>query len=249
MNLKRFTQPALVLVLALFVSCNPTKDLAGAWFGTLDAGHIQSRLVLHLKRDGLDYKGTIDLIDQGKKDLPVAAVKIHAPDVHLELGVFHAVYDATLDTNRDVMTGTFKQNGMNLPLTMKRTANPPVVPAPLSPADYAQRDNSDVQGYWLGEIAIGGLPSRLAFKIAEQSNGGFRGEVDSLDQGVNGIPMTAINYTNGKLHIEVGGVAGSFDGAVNRTSGEITGTWKQGPNALPLTLKRSAPPAPLEGRK
>jgi hypothetical protein len=240
MNLRRFTQPALGLALASLLGCNPTKDLAGAWFGTLDAGHVKSRLVLHLKRDGTAFKATIDLVDQGKKDLPVSVVKIHGPDVHLELGVFGAVYDAKLDANSDEMTGTFKQAGMNLPFTMKRTANPPIVPAPLSPADYAERNDSDVQGYWLGTITIGGMQSRIVFKITGPSRGLLRGEVDSIDQGANAIPMTAINYTGGNLHIEVDGVAGSFDGTVNRSSGEITGTWKQGPNALPMTLKRSA---------
>jgi hypothetical protein len=237
MKLTRFCNPLVLLLLALLVGCKPAKDISGAWFGTLNAGHIQLRLVLHIKPDGNSYKATIDTLDQGRADLPISGVRVKGADVHVELGAFGAVYDAKVNPTGTEMTGFFRQAGMNIPFTMKKTAQPPKVAPPLLPASYTPRTGSDLQGYWQGAVAVGNVQTRIGFKISEPSKGKFRAELDSVDQGATGIPITALNYQAPNLHMEAAGVAGVFDGTLTR-SGEITGTWKQGPNNLPVTLKK-----------
>src|SRR6478609_3772408 len=137
MKLTRFSSAALMVLLSCLVACKPAKDISGAWFGTLDAGHLKLRLVLHIKPDGNSYKATIDTIDQGRKDLPVSGVKVKGSDVHVELGAFQAVYDAKVNAAGTEMTGLFKQAGMNIPFSMKKTTQPPTIAPPLLPASYA----------------------------------------------------------------------------------------------------------------
>lgn len=240
MKLTRFCSVALIVLLSFLVACKPAKNIAGAWFGTLDAGHLKLRLVLHVKPDGNSYKATIDTIDQGRKDLPVSAVRMKGSDVHVELGAFGAVYDAKVNAAGTEMTGFFRQAGRNIPFTMTKTSQPPTIPPPLLPASYAPRAGSDLQGYWQGVVTVGNVQTRLGFKIAEPSKGKFRAELDSIDQGATGIPVTALTFQRPDVHIEAAGVAGSFDGTLQ--GNEIVGTWKQGPNTLPVTLRKGIGP-------
>jgi hypothetical protein len=238
----RFWSVTWLLIFSLLAGCKPSRDISGAWFGTLDAGHLKLRLVLHIKREGNGYKATLDTIDQGRAGLPVSGVKVKGSDVHVDLSTFNAVYDTRLNSDATEMTGLFRQFGANIPFTMKRTAQPPAVAPPLLPAAYTPRAGSDLQGYWLGSLSVANVQSRLAFKIAEPSAGRFRGELDSIDQGATGIPVSAVAYQPPNVRLEVAGVAGLFEGTLDRKAGEMSGTWRQGPNNLPITLKRSVPP-------
>lgn len=240
MKFTRLCYPVFALLLFLLVGCKPSKDISGAWFGTLDAGHIKLRLVLHIRPDGRSYKATIDTIDQGRKDLPVSSVRVKGADVHVELGAFGAVYDAKVNAAGNEMTGFFRQAGANIPFTMKKTAQPPTIAPPLLPASYAPRAGSDLQGYWQGLVTIGNVQTRIGFKIAEPSKGKLRAELDSIDQGATGIPVTTITYQAPQLHMEAAGVAGVFDGTLQ--GNEIVGKWKQGPNNLPVTLRKVSAP-------
>lgn len=242
MKLTRLWFPAVVLLVSLLVGCKPAHDISGAWVGTLDAGHLKLRLVFYITRHGRGFEATMESIDQGRKDLPVTSVKVKGSEVHFDLGTFGAVYDAKLDSTGTEMSGSFRQSGVNIPFTIKKTAQPPTVLPPLLPASYTPRAGSALQGYWQGTLSIAPIKMRIAFKIAEVAEGQFRAELDSVDQGVTGIPVTSISYQAPKVHMDVAGVAGVFEGTVTG-DGEIRGTWKQGPNALPIVLKRGAPPA------
>jgi hypothetical protein len=242
MKLTRIWSPAILLLLSLLVGCKPANNLSGAWFGTLDAGHLKLRLVLHIKHEGNGFKATIDTIDQGRSGLPVSAIKVKGQEVHVELGAFVAVFDAKLEQGNTELNGVFRQGGMNIPLTLKKTSQPPTVAPPLLPAAYAPRAGSDLQGYWQGVVTIGAVHTRLGFKISEPSKGKFRGELDSIDQGATGIPVTAITYTPPAVKFDIMGVAGSYDGKLSH-AGQIDGTWRQGPNTVPVTLNRVSVPA------
>jgi uncharacterized protein len=242
MKLKQFWS-SIALLLLCALGCTPSRDISGAWSGTLNTGHLKLQLVFHVKHAGNGYKGTLDLIDQGRKDISATSVKVKGHNIHINLSALNAVYDATIGTNAIAMTGTFRQAGAAIPLALKKTAHPPVVADPLAPACYIPRDGSDLQGYWTGTLTNVNVPTRIALKISDPSAGRFRGELDSIDQGASGIPVTTISYQSPNVHIEAIGVAATFDGGFNRASGEITGTWQQGPSTAPLTLKRTSPPA------
>lgn len=241
MKLARLWLPTVLLLVSVLAGCKPSHDLSGAWLGTLDAGHLKVRLVFHIKRSGLGYEATVDAIDQGRRDVPVRSVRVKGSEVHFDLAAFGAVYDAKLDTAETLMTGLFRQNGANIPFNIKKTDQPPAIAPPLLPAAYTPRPGSALPGYWQGTVTIGPVKMRLAFKIAEPNKGQFRGELDSLDQGATGIPVTSISYQPPSVHMKVIGVAGAFDGTETH-DGEISGTWKQGPNTLPVVLKRGSPP-------
>lgn len=94
------------------------------------------------------------------------------------------------------------------------------------------------EGNWQGKLDVGGgLSLRLIFHVVK-SGDTITATLDSVDQGAKGIPVESASIKGGKLVINVPAVQGSFEGVLNADGNEAEGTWTQGTNAIPLTLKR-----------
>jgi len=92
-------------------------------------------------------------------------------------------------------------------------------------------------GAWLGALDAGGMTLRLALEVNE-SDGKLSAVLTSIDQGNAKVPVTSISGDADGAHFECAAIAGSFEGKYSADGAELTGTWKQGPNSLPLTFKR-----------
>jgi uncharacterized protein (TIGR03435 family) len=75
----------------------------------------------------------------------------------------------------------------------------------------------------------------------------------SIDQGAQPIPVNPVTIQGSTVKMSAPGIGGTFEGRLEADGNSITGTWTQGPNPMPLTLKRvtaeaawaiPAPPAP-----
>jgi hypothetical protein len=104
----------------------------------------------------------------------------------------------------------------------------------LSPLSRAQ---AQIAGDWQGTLNAGGTELRLALHIAAKE-GSLTATFDSIDQGVNGVPITAISLKDSKLVFTVDAAHISYEGTINKYSTEIDGTWTQG-QPFKLNFKRA----------
>lgn len=98
----------------------------------------------------------------------------------------------------------------------------------------------DIIGDWQGTLKAGGAELRLVLHITKAADGSLKGALDSVDQGANGIPVTAISLKGSKLTLELASIGGAYEGTVNADGTTIAGTWAQGGQGLPLDFKRPA---------
>jgi hypothetical protein len=77
----------------------------------------------------------------------------------------------------------------------------------------------------------------VVFHITNTEDG-LTATMDSPDQNVNGIPVTAVTRTGSSLKLELKGIGGAFEGKISSDLATIEGTWTQGGGTLPLVLKR-----------
>ncbi|HII81653.1 MAG TPA: alpha/beta fold hydrolase [Methanosarcina sp.] len=95
----------------------------------------------------------------------------------------------------------------------------------------------EIEGLWLGTLKVqGGMEIRLLFNISTSPEGSVNATMDSLDQGVKGIPVEVVTYKDGNLHLGVKSIRGAFDGTLKEDGKTIEGEWKQSGSALPLVL-------------
>jgi hypothetical protein len=106
----------------------------------------------------------------------------------------------------------------------------------LSTTGLAQAQ--DIVGDWQGTLKVGAdVELRLALHVIKGDDG-LKAMLDSIDQGANGIPVTAIKLEGSKVTFTVDAVRGTYEGTVNAGGTAIDGTWKQGGRSLPLVLTR-----------
>ncbi len=103
----------------------------------------------------------------------------------------------------------------------------------------ASAQSQSVEGFWAGALDTGTFKLRLVMKFSRTPDGKLKGTLDSLDQGANDIPMSAVTFQNGALHVEMKSLGATYDGKLSADGTQITGEFTQGAK-LPLDLKRVA---------
>jgi hypothetical protein len=92
----------------------------------------------------------------------------------------------------------------------------------------ATATGNSLAGNWLGTLNAGGAELRLALHIIATKDGSLTATIDSLDQGVNDIPVTSVTLKDTKLSLVIDAAHGTYDGTVNKDASAIDGTWTQG---------------------
>ena len=108
----------------------------------------------------------------------------------------------------------------------------------LSGHVFGQTPVKDVEGLWNGTLEAGGAKLRLALTITKSNAGVYGGKLDSLDQGAT-IAIETITVNGDALRLEIKSPAIVFEGTLNKERTELTGTFTQADQQLPLTFKRS----------
>ena len=225
-------------------------DIQGAWEGVADLGvpgikrgeTAHCRVVVNIYETNGVYSGTGDEIDLGIKNIRPSKVIYDFPTLRFDVGTW-ATFKAKLNADATKMT-------IGTGLVLERTNNPDTAPERLKESDFAPRNDSDLQGYWKGEIRMGrnAPPVPVNWKIAGSMDGTFRGEMDRPALGANHWPVSVI-YNQPKVTLKPMTGAGMFQGEINNDGTAITGTWYESGYLRQATFERAyyqPEPAPAE---
>lgn len=230
-----------LLTLTLAATFARAQDITGDWQGTLDTGMGQLRLVLHITKAADNaLKATLDSIDQGANGIPVNSVTIKDSKLSLDVSAVHGTYEGTVASDAKTISGTWSQE-KPLPLEFKRATVP--IKNESKPAKP-----SDIDGAWLGTLDTGGMKLRVVFHITSTEDG-LTATMDSPDQGMKGLPATAVTRSGASLKIEAKTLNGTYEGKIAADLSSIDGTWSQNGGSFPLVLKRTRDEAVLDPKR
>ena len=206
----------LVLLFALTIAASlaSAQDIAGDWQGTLHAGSIDLRLVLHLTKasDG-SYKGTLDSVDQGANGIPVNSVVLKDSKLNLGVDAVHGTYDAQVAADGKTITGTWMQN-QPLPLEFTRAT------APIK-TEHKPAKPTDIDGTWSGTLDTG--TTKIAGALPHHQ---YRRRFDGDDgQSGPGHERYASDFgtrDGSSLRIETRAIGGVYTGKIASTSNRST---------------------------
>lgn len=116
---------------------------------------------------------------------------------------------------------------------MKRLILALVVTIVLAPLAAGQ-----VAGDWEGTLDVTVAKLKVVIHITKEKDA-LSGTLDSPDQGGFGIAMGEVSFKDGVLKFDVPSITGAFEGTV-KDANTLTGEWKQGGRAFPLTFSRIA---------
>ena len=220
----------------------PASPAVGQWLGVLTLGPAKLTLVLHVEQDKEgELLATLDSPDQGAFGLEVGSISLEDRVLEFKSPKLDAHYTGTLSKDDKSLTGTFTQRGTAVPLTLNRTEAEDL-PRPVEVPKV-------LLGVWQGPIK---LPNNQELRVAlrveptEKDAETLTAVFDSLDQGVKGIPITAVEVDGETVRFEVKSIAGSFEGTFDEDQSAIAGTWMQSGQRFPLTLKKGEKLAELK---
>ena len=103
----------------------------------------------------------------------------------------------------------------------------------------AQVSTPNVEGNWLATLDVSGAKLRLVLKV-EKSATGYAAKFDSPDQGATDLPIDSIVLDGNKLTFSAAKFGITYDGTLNQSGDEISGTFKQGAGSASMIFKRVA---------
>lgn len=116
-------------------------------------------------------------------------------------------------------------------------------------------------GAWEGTLAVTSAKLRIVFHITRGMDGVLTATMDSPDQLAFGIACSKTEFKDGTLTIELSAAHGKYEGKLDATKREITGTWSQGTSfalnlrftdkavAKPNRPQEPKPPFPYDARE
>ena len=108
----------IILAVASTLTAMAQADLIGSWTGKLDLGVAKLTLVFHLKQADGHVKVTMDSPDQSAMSIPCTKDFLSYDSLAVSVKSINASYSGRLKDGKIV--GTFKQNGLSLPLVLAK---------------------------------------------------------------------------------------------------------------------------------
>lgn len=99
--------------------------------------------------------------------------------------------------------------------------------------------SQNILGDWYGNLSISGIHLRIVLHISD-SNSIYSSTMDSPDQGAYGIAMDSTTFNGVEIFIQSKQIGATYTGVLNDSN--LTGTFVQNGNSLPLVLSRKEVP-------
>jgi pimeloyl-ACP methyl ester carboxylesterase len=98
---------------------------------------------------------------------------------------------------------------------------------------------------WEGSLTVRpGVLVRLIVRATPRADGSFDAELDSPDEGLKGLKLSAVTIDKSRLGFELKVSSARYDGKLNAEGTEASGTWSQRGASLPLTFSKKDKPTP-----
>jgi len=230
---------ACVVTLPCFLSAQTPAPLTGNYAGTLQAGEAQLHLVLHLTKstDGA-YHATLDSLDQGVYAIEATSTSLTGSMLQLEIASVAAHFEGKFSADHRTIDGAWSQGSASLPLLFHRQAPGAAARKPTEAA-------FPVEGIWQSALQAHGMRLRLQLHVSHDTEDHLIGALDSLDQGVSGLPAINVQLKEAAFHFEIPSVAGTFEGTLDSGKNKLTGNWSQTGADAKLEFVRSDQPLEL----
>ncbi len=109
------------------------------------------------------------------------------------------------------------------------------------PVSALLAQTQNIVGTWQEALQVPSRELRIVFKISTTDADNLKAVLYSIDQGGAPISASTITRDGSSIKISVVGIGGTFEGKLSADGNSLAGTWSQGPQPLPLTLKRATP--------
>ncbi len=120
-----------ILIVILTINCGypntnsynvtPDSQYVGIWQGVLNISETRLRIVFHISKVTDSLKASLDSPDQGAFGIPVSSISLSEDSIRLNIQAVNGYYIGKYESDSLKLTGEWNQNGMSLPLDLKKS--------------------------------------------------------------------------------------------------------------------------------
>ena len=215
------------------------------WFGWYETPNQQLRTVLRVQRDkeGKATSGFLINPDETAKELPLSMFQIRSDGAWLftvenPIDVKNPATYVGTQSAADQVVGVFEQNGIKVPLSMRRVDSLPL----------GTRENLGADSIWRGTLDMKFRKMDYRFRVYSKppyaTADAPRLLFDSLSEKAIGIPTEVTLGENGMTTFEMKSAEFKFLAKLNEDGNELEGRFIRGPLQLPLIMKLQSDDSP-----
>jgi pimeloyl-ACP methyl ester carboxylesterase len=225
---RQFAVACFILLAAVFVQTPLRADEAEKndearreiWFGTLELKGIRTlRFALHLEKQGEQWSGILESLDEGEQSYDLANVEFSETGMKFDVPKPSGSYEGKFsDKENRVVAGKWKQSGKEFELSFSHVKE---IPQRKAKAVWKGTLDAFIQKL---DVAFIELESgEVVFESISQKSGGLLAKDESTEE---------------EVVYKVPAVNGTFKGKYAEDKNKIEGKWTQGFVSLTLVLKR-----------
>ena len=129
------------IILALLFPMSIFAQFAGEWQGKLSMGQSELILVFKFAQQDTTITGTLDVPQQGAKNLPIDKIKLNGNKITLTISAIGLDYEGTLNEgDMPTIEGEIRQMGYTFPVTLKPNIKVNRPQTPKGPFPYLQEE-------------------------------------------------------------------------------------------------------------
>jgi hypothetical protein len=206
----------------------------GHWSGSVEVPQHSLGMEVDLDKATAGWVGAISIPAQNATGIPLDSISFVDGKCVFRIKNVpgEPTFKGSLSADGKTMSGDFVQGTGSFPFKFTRTGDAKIEPEKSSPPVA-----KEFLGSWEGALEAG-QTLRLVLKISNEG-GASKAVLLSLDQGGVEIPVTSIDQKESKLTLVVKMVGGGYDASINKEGTELSGTWTQAGNSLPLKLTKA----------
>ena len=211
------------------------QPAAARWDGTLQLPGREFRLVVDLDQNANgQWIGSAILPNLGVKGAPLSDISVSdSAASFIVKGVLGDLSIKGTLTTGGAFTGTFRQAGNTAPFALQKVG-PPQVELPRQSTTVAK----ELEGDWEGDMLAIDHNVHVRLSLSNQADGKATGKLFLKGRHDVNLDVAMVTQESDLLTLEAPEASLIYDGRFR--SGEISGTWQQGPFEFSLVLHRAA---------
>lgn len=230
---------AVLFFLVVTMPCLAADAVAGRWQGQAQVPGRPLDVTVDLDKNAAGaWIGSIVIPQMNIKGAPLADISVDAA------GIVFAIKDAG-DSNTTktefrgkiapdgTLEGDFSQAGNTAKFSLKRVGAASVdLPLAGTPLDKA------FEGKWIGEYVFSDVPRHVTMTFDNHAGGAATAKFVIVGKKTTDVPVDLVRQDAALVIVQSNAYQMTYEGRLRKDTGQITGTFTQGPYEVPLNLHR-----------
>lgn len=123
------------IVFTFCINLSHSQEITGEWFGYLKVSGMEIPLIFHIEKNDSTFYSSMDSPKQGAFGIKADRTAFENSVLKISISSAGITYEGTFNDTNEIIKGTFKQGGMDIPLNLSRNKAEGIKASPLRPQE------------------------------------------------------------------------------------------------------------------